>query len=91
MQFDKPKVTIDFEEYQYLKDRIKGVDSDEMIIAAKEVISALLFKHPGVSYVGDHLMKKGIRFYVAPSTHWQFGDVISANDIHIEKIKPNER
>lgn len=38
MEFDKPKVTIDLEEYRYLKDRVASINEDEIMWAAKQII-----------------------------------------------------
>jgi len=42
MQFDKPKVTIDLQEYHYLKQKAEEVDTNEMLLASKKIIGALL-------------------------------------------------
>lgn len=87
MQFDKPKVTIDLEEYKYLKDRVNGIDNDEYVVAAKKVIAALLMHRSDMHKAYDTLYKEGIIFSVAinsTSTHWSEG--ISPDQISIALI-----
>lgn len=90
MQFDKPKVTIDLEEYQHLKDRVYGMDTDEMLLAAKEIIAALAMGNNYLGQAMEYLKEKNIAFTVLSSErNFRLGNRLTAEDICISKIKPN--
>lgn len=87
MNFDKPKVTIDLEEYQYLKDRVVGMDSDAYVIAAKKVVAAVLNSKSNLSTVYEYLSREGIMFSIvnhASASAFQHG--IHYNQISISLI-----
>ncbi len=68
MGFDKPKVTIDLEEYQELKDKVNGMNRDEYVLAAKKVIAALLTYNLDVTKTNDKLYRQGIIFNVTSNS-----------------------
>jgi len=65
MQFEKPKVTIDLEEYQHLKDRVNGIDADQYVVAAKKVIAALLTHNGNSRAISALLASQGVMFSVS--------------------------
>lgn len=73
MQFDKPKVTIDLEEYQYLKDKLNG---DAHLKAMTDAAKKILFYCGVVMSTGRgsmvdvkaELIKSGVRIIEYPYT-----------------------
>lgn len=92
MQFDKPKVTIDLEEYQHLKDRVNGMDNDVYVVAAKKVIAALLNHGGNMSAAGDALLSQGVVFSIAyGSTSMQYKTIgVHHDSISISLIEKNK-
>lgn len=70
MSFDKPKVTIDLEEYQFLKEKSENVDLDKMTIAAKKILwySAVSMStgRGNMIDVKAQLVKEGINIIMSP-------------------------
>lgn len=70
MQFDKPKVTIDLEEYQFLKEKSENLDLDKMTVAAKKILwySALAMStgRGNIIDVKASLLKEGIMIITSP-------------------------
>lgn len=68
MNFDKPKVTIDLEEYQYLKqlDQEKQIDPEKWQAASKKIlwysILTLYGMNPNVADFMEKLKKEGISY-----------------------------
>lgn len=94
MNFDKPKVTIDLEEYQHLKDRVNSIDANEMLMAAKEVIGALATNNTLLGKVLVFLKEERgilVSFHVK-DRNWSFGEMITGKEVSISKTQPkNER
>jgi len=88
MQFDKPKVTIDLDEYQHLKDRIHGMDTDGYVVAAKKIIAALLTCKGEFSKVHEYLNKEGVMFSIASNNRSVYG--IHYDDVSISLIDKNK-
>jgi len=95
MNFDKPKVTIDLDEYQHLKDRINGMDKDEDVIAAKKVIATLLTCNNDIRRTSEVLAREGIIFSLTHNSKtslWTSPRMgITADDISISLIDKNAK
>jgi len=74
MNFDKPKVTIDLEEYNYLKqlEQEKQIDPGKWAIAAKKILwysmIAAHSRHLTPDDLKKTLHKEGIMYYTNPSS-----------------------
>lgn len=92
MNFDKPKVTIDLEEYQHLKDRVNGMNADEYVVAAKKVLAAFISSRFDINNARDRLKKENILFAVINRSVINCGsrtiDDVMPDDISISIIKP---
>lgn len=86
MGYDKPKVTIDLEEYQDLLKIRDGFNSDEYVIAAKKVVASMLNGRGNVNEIHFVLKKENILFSV--NADQRYGSAINFNDIVIELINP---
>ena len=89
MEFDKPKVTIDLEEYQYLKQKAEDIEVDSMTIAARKILwhcAVEMGRGRGdMNNVRRMLQKEGISFvYMANTTAIDSWESI---DIKLEKVK----
>jgi hypothetical protein len=64
MEFDKPKVTIDLEEYMHLKEKSQNVDLDDMYNISRKIAYwcavAMMSPHATFGDVKTHLKKEGI-------------------------------
>jgi len=87
MNFDKPKVTIDLEEYQHLKDRVDGMNADEYVMAAKKVLAALISSRFDIKQARDNLKKENILFAVTNQGSRMI-EHVGPDDIVISIIKP---
>jgi hypothetical protein len=85
MSFDKPKVIIDLDEYQHLKNRIHGMDTDAYVVSAKKIIAALLTCKFDLPKVNDYLNKEGIIFNIT-SSFTKSVDGVHYDDISIALI-----
>ena len=87
MTFDKPKVTIDLEEYNYLKEKVSAMDSEQMTIVAQKIIYwfsvSMITPIPKIQDVKSQLAKEGIHIYQRPNTSVE--DNWKAIDIRIDK------
>lgn len=84
MPYDKPKVTIDLEEYQELlklKDEISG---DEFVTMAKIVIATVLNEKQNPAQISSSLRHLGINFFV--HGYGNGYGMITPENVHIEKI-----
>lgn len=64
MAYDKPKVTIDLEEYNNLNKRADSFTSDEYVMNARITIAALLNNQMNIGRTYETLSKEGIAFAV---------------------------
>lgn len=86
MSFDKPKVTIDLDEYLSLKERLAQVEGSEMVVMAKKAIYEMVNNRGQIEVVASILRKDGI--YIA---HQQYSTKPpSYEDIIIKKINPEK-
>lgn len=85
MAYDKPKVTIDLEEYNELLSEKNRSSSDEFVLMAKKVIASFLNNRNDVKSTMADLQKQGIAFFVSAPTH-SMVDKISHEHVGISKI-----
>jgi len=82
--YDKPKVTIDLDEYNSLLDEKNRIVGDEYVNMAKIVIASLLNNRMDARRTSDELKAKGISFILNTG----LSDMpISPDNIIIMKIK----
>jgi hypothetical protein len=86
MPYDKPKITIDFEEYQELKNLETSIVGDEYVNMAKEVVAAFMRNNLNLERANLELEKKGIIFGMSVN-HSRGTYGIEAKDIYIVKKK----
>lgn len=86
MPFDKPKVTIDLEEYQELKKQEEAIVGDEYVTMAKEVIASFMRNNLNLEKANVELERKGIIFGMSLN-HSRGAYGIEAQDIYIVKKK----
>lgn len=67
MQFEKPKVTIDLEEYQYLNEQKSKLDDVDWYTAARMILFAFSNHQIGAGGVSRYLSSVGISFIMTPS------------------------
>jgi hypothetical protein len=69
MEFEKPKVTIDLEEYQYLKDQITQLTSerneDGYYDAARIILFAFSSHNRSVGDIKTYLSQNGVEYFIA--------------------------
>lgn len=85
MAYDKPKVTIDLEEYTDLKKQSDAFTFDEYVLNARITIAALLNNQMNIGRTHDVLSREGIRFSVM-KPHMSTRIDLCWEDILIEKI-----
>ncbi len=89
MGFEKPKVTIDLEEYLHLKEKSENIDLDEMYNIARKIAywSAVAMMSPHATFgdVKGHLKKEGVMIiqnpYSATMHSWESIDIKKENII----------
>lgn len=81
--YDKPKITIDLDEYNDLLKLKETVSSDEQIIAAKKVVFSIIRNRGNVEETKRDMAREGIvlAFMSNYSSNPSFNDVI----IKVEK------
>lgn len=85
MNYVKPTVIIDLDEYNDLKDKVKSIQSDKPLHQAKQVIATLLNSGMNLKNAYEDLKKHGISFsveYLGMSN-----DVINPENIFIKSLK----
>lgn len=85
MAYDKPKVTIDLEEYTDLKKRVDSFTSDEYVMNARITIAALLNNQMNIGRTHEVLSREGIRFSVTNPSMSTRRELIW-EDVIIEKL-----
>lgn len=85
MAYDKPKVTIDLEEYTDLKKRADSFTSDEYVMNARITIAALLNNKLHVGRTYEVLCREGIKFVVRQISQSTMRE-LTWEDIVMEKI-----
>lgn len=86
MAYDKPKITIDLDEYNDLKKREQDFNSDEYVVAAKKVIAAFITARFNFNQTAELLKRDGIKFVVSG----QSAVILDENNIFIEKLTPKQ-
>lgn len=80
MQFDKPKVTIDLEEYQYLKEHEAKSKNESFYMVARKIIYSVIKYRADYKAMSEYLKGEGISFsYSASSTHADTYEMIRLN------------
>lgn len=85
MEFDKPKVTIDLEEYNELIKKVNEYNSDELVINAKKVVLAFSLSGGDMARSIDYLKREKINLYINNGRNT--GREVTYNDVVIEQIK----
>lgn len=62
--YDKPKVTIDLDEYNDLKEKVNAVTGDEYVQDAKKVIAAFINSRMDIRRTTETLQRQGIQFTI---------------------------
>jgi hypothetical protein len=85
--YDKPKVFIDLEEYNELKQKISEYNADDQINMAKEVTLAVLQSRGNPEEVRRYLATRGIEFATSfnPTTEKPMGE------IHFRRIEKKKQ
>jgi hypothetical protein len=86
MAYDKPKVTIDIEEYNSLIDEKNKLSSDEYVTMAKTAMAAFMNHRGNINDIVYDLKKAGIAFYVHYPDDSSGNDRLTAKNISISKI-----
>jgi len=83
MNYDKPKVTIDLEEYNSLIEEKNRLSGDEYVLMAKTVLAVFMNSNFNVQKAQDELFRLNIVFAIinTGTTH-----IISPENIVISKI-----
>lgn len=68
MQFDKPKVTIDLEEYQYLKEQEDKLKSDGFYNAARIILFAFSMYDRRLMDIRSYMANNGVSYSVSQGT-----------------------
>jgi hypothetical protein len=84
MPYDKPKVTIDLDEYQELLKLKEEVRGDEFVTMAKIVIATIFNEKQNPTQISSSLRQFGINFFVH-GNGMGYG-IITPENVHIEKI-----
>ena len=82
MAYDKPKVTIDLEEYNSLLDEKNRIVGDEYSVLAKTVIATLVNCNFNLVMASEELKRVGIMFFVNNMT-----GRVTSEAVCIAKIK----
>jgi hypothetical protein len=88
MAYDKPKVTIDLEEYNSLLDERNRIVGDEYIMLAKTVIATLINSQFHIPKSSEELKRHGIAFFVSNS--FSTNSKVSPENVIIAKIIDND-
>jgi hypothetical protein len=64
MQFDKPKVTIDLEEYQFLKEQALKLETSDWYTVARMIMFAFSVYNRSAGDINRYLSDNGIRCVV---------------------------
>ena len=86
MAYDKPKVTIDLDEYSELIEKAKTVNADEFIQDAKIVIATFLNSKLNPGQTTEILKRNNIAFAITDT----MGGELKPSNIIIKKISPNK-
>lgn len=86
MLYEKPKVTIDLDEYNELIKLKEAASSDETLLMAKQVVATIVNNRGDLPKSVEHLKYQKIKIVVINSG--TSVDGIGAENIIIEKIKP---
>ena len=88
MTRDKPKVTIDLEEYNELIQLKSAQSSDEKVITAKIVIAAILNNRTDTRGTVEELKRLGIDFGVTQISSMSDGRITADNIYFNKKTQP---
>lgn len=84
--YDKPKVTIDLDEYNELNRKIKALSDDSLLVMHKEVIAAILNSRNDRAAFALQLRQKNIYFQLVNT---EMSRHVETSNIVIEKIADN--